>query len=281
MAALSCFGLYPLSAGNCDAVLSPLRDLRSVVRQQTAVSEVDHRPWPVPDRPWVVGQSWLDLLFAHWRVDPDSLRRVLPPQLDPELIDGDAWIGITPFEVRALRLPLTLPLAFASSFPELNVRTYVSVGGKPGVYFLSLDASSRLAVLAARRAYRFPYFHARMAIERRDGTIDYRSERDPSSGPPARLRIIYSPRGRPFNPPAGSLEWRLTERYCAYTLDERERVLRAEIHHRRWDLQGATASLIENTMAAPLGIPLEGEPLLHLARSQDTVIWPHEIAAEA
>jgi uncharacterized protein len=262
-------------------VLSPLRDLIAAARQQAAVSEVEHRPWPMPDRPWVMGQSWLDLLFAHWRVDADRLRRLLPSQLELEMIDGDAWVGLTPFELRALRLPLTLPVPFASSFLELNLRTYVTVGGKPGIYFLSLDAASRLAVLTARRTYRFPYFHARMAIERSDGTVEYRSERDPSSGPPARLHTLYSPRGRPTTPAAGSLEWKLTERYCAYTLDERQRVLRAEIHHRPWELQSATASLIENTMAVPLGIPLEGEPVLHLARSQDAVIWPHEIAAAA
>ena len=35
-----------------------------------------------------------------------------------------------------------------SAFPELNVRTYVTLGGKPGVWFLSLDAANRLAVWA-------------------------------------------------------------------------------------------------------------------------------------
>ena len=256
---------------------SPLRDLGSAARQQTGLSAVDHRPWPLPDRPWLIGQSWLDLLFAHWRVDRESLRRVLPPQLEPDLIDGDAWLGVTSFEVRALRLPLTPPLPFASAFPELNVRSYVTVEGKPGIYFLSLDTTSRLAVMTARRAYRFPYFHARMDLRRRGATIEYRSSRSPSSGPPARLRVVAAPRGEVFNPQPGSLEWLLTERYCAYTLNERKRILRAQIHHRPWELSGATASFVENTMTDPLGFPLEGEPMLHFARRQDAVIWPHEI----
>jgi uncharacterized protein len=259
---------------------APLRDLRSAVRQQTASSATDHRPWPMPDRHWLMGQSWMDLLFAHWRVDAAQLSRVLPLGLKPETIDGSAWIGVTPFEVRALRHWLTLPAPLVSAFLELNVRTYVTVGGKPGIYFLSLDADSRLAVAAARRAYRFPYFQASMSARREARAVDYSSERDPSSGPVARFHAIYEPRGEPFNAVPDSLDWKLIERYCAYTLEEKGRILRAEIHHRPWDLYRVEAEIVENTMTTPLGINLEGEPLLHLAPRQDVAIWPHEIANE-
>jgi uncharacterized protein YqjF (DUF2071 family) len=233
----------------------------------------------MPERRWLMGQSWIDLLFAHWRVDPVRLTRVIPPGLEPEIIDGSAWIGVTPFEVRALRLRLTLPAPLVSAFPELNVRAYVTVGGKPGIYFLSLDAGSRLAVAAARRAYRFPYFHAHMSVRRGAGAVEYSSERDPSSGPPARFRATYEPHGEPFNAVPDSLDWKLIERYCAYTLDDKDRTLRAEIHHRPWELYRAQAEIAENTMTAPFGIELEGEPLLHLAPRQDVAIWPHEIAS--
>jgi uncharacterized protein len=262
------------------SVGAPLRDLTSAVRQQTASSTTDHRPWPMPARRWLMGQTWIDLLFAHWRVDSAQLSRVLPPGLEPDMIDGSAWIGATPFEVRALRFWLTLPAPLVSAFPELNVRTYVTVAGKPGIYFLSLDADSRLAVAAARRAYRFPYFRAQMSVRRRAGAIHYSSERDPSSGPPARFRATYEPRGEPFNAAPESRAWKLIERYCAYTLDDKGRILRAEIHHRPWQLYRAEAQIAENSMTAPLGIDLEGDPLLHLAPRQDVAIWPHEIARE-
>lgn len=130
----------------------------------------------------------------------------------------------------------------------------------------------------ARRAYRFPYFHASMSVRRAAGTVEYSSERDPSSGPPARFDATYQPRGEPFNAVPDSLDWKLIERYCAYTLDEKNRTLRAEIHHRPWELYRAEAEIVENTMTAPLGIDLEGDPLLHMAPSQDVAIWPHEIA---
>lgn len=260
--------------------LAPLEDLTSAVRQGTAPSSAGHRPWPLPKRSWLMGQSWFDLLFAHWRVDEERLRRVVPPGLELEVIDGSAWIGITPFEVRALRLRLTLPAPFVSIFPELNARTYVRVDGKPGIYFLSLDADSRLAVATARRTYRFPYLHSRMAVRRENEAIEYASERVFGSGPAAEFRATYRPLGEPCEPARDSLEWQLTERYCAYTLDDKRRVLRAEIHHRPWELYGADAEIVQNTMTAPFGVELEGEPLLHLARRQDVVIWPHEIATE-
>ena len=115
-----------------------------------------HRPWPMPGRSWVMAQTWTDLLFAHWSVAPATLERAVPTQLPLDTFDGRAWIGITPFAVRNTRLRPTLPVPFVSAFPELNVRTYVTVGGKPGIFFFSLDADSMLAVAAARRAYRLP-----------------------------------------------------------------------------------------------------------------------------
>jgi uncharacterized protein len=260
---------------------APVRDLAAAARQGGATSTTDHRPWPLPERLWVMGQSWFDLLFAHWRVDADLLNDVLPPGLEPETIDGSAWIGVTPFEVRALRLRFTVPAPLVSVFPELNVRTYVTVDGKPGLYFLSLDAASSLAVVAARRTYRFPYFHARMAVWREGGSVNYCSERDSPSGPPASFQATYAPIGDSFGAAPDSLEWKLIERYCAYTLDDKSRILRAEIHHPPWELYEAEAEIFENTMTAPFGIDLEGEPLLHLARRQDVVIWPHQIAGAA
>src|SRR3954453_16381426 len=132
-------------------------------RQSAALREVEHRPWPLPAAPWAMGQTWEHLLFAHWRVDPEELRRLLPEGLELDTHDGEAWLGITPFRLTGLRLRGTLPLPRLSAFHELNVRTYVVADGKPGIWFFSLDADHRLAVLGARRLYRLPYHRARMS----------------------------------------------------------------------------------------------------------------------
>jgi uncharacterized protein YqjF (DUF2071 family) len=205
-------------------------------------------------------------------VPEEQLRSVVPPALPLHLYDdGSAWLGITPFVVKGLRLRGTPPLPWVSEFPELNVRTYVELGGKPGIYFLSLDAARRAAVVAARRTYRLPYFHARMRAERVGARIDYESERIDSSGPPARFRGSYAPAGARTDDPLA--RW-LAERYCAYTTDERGRVLRVEIHHPPWPLQPGEGELDAQGMADQVGIELEGEPLLHFSARQDTLIWP-------
>jgi uncharacterized protein YqjF (DUF2071 family) len=239
--------------------------------QRRTLEEVEHRPWPLPTRPWLMGQTWHHLLFAHWRVEPSAIDGLLPAPLTAQRRDGSAWLGITPFAVAGLRLRGTAPLPWLSWFPELNVRTYVEVDGKPGIYFFSLDAGRRAAVAGARRSYRLPYFHARMSVERAGPEVRYASERIDPSGPPARFRARYGPAGAVTDDPLG--RW-LAERYCLYLVDDGGRVLRGDIHHPPWPLQPAWAEIDRNTMAQPLGIDLLGEPLLHYSARQDTLIWP-------
>jgi uncharacterized protein len=244
----------------------------TVALQQRTLEELGHRPWPLPDGPWLQGQTWCDLLFAHWQVPTDQLRRLVPATLPLHLYeDGSAWLGITPFVVTGLRLRGTPPLPWVSHFPELNVRTYVELDGKPGIYFFSLDAARRAAVIAARRLYRLPYFHARMRADRVGARIDYESERIDSSGAAAALRGSYRQLGGQTDDHLA--RW-LAERYCAYTLDERGRPLRIDIHHPPWPLQPAEGELQAQGMADQLAIELQGEPLLHFSARQDTLIWP-------
>src|SRR4051794_11874927 len=108
------------------------------VAQSRGLAERAHRPWPVPEAPWVMGQTWEDLLFAHWPLPVDVLRPHLPDALPIDTYDGHAWLGITPFEVLGLRVRGTPPIPRLSRFPELNVRTYTTLGGKPGIWFFSL-----------------------------------------------------------------------------------------------------------------------------------------------
>jgi uncharacterized protein len=257
-------------------------DLLAAPFAQGHVTRVrEHRPWPLPRSPWVMGQTWTDLLFAHWSTAPELLDRAVPDELALDTRDGRAWIGVTPFRVRNLRPRLTLPVPLLSTFPEINVRTYVVVGGKPGIYFFSLDADSPFAVAAARRLYRLPYFRAHMSIASEGSTTRFLSRRSAPEAPsPAAFRAGYVPVGHAFEPQRGTLEHWLTERYCLYTLDERRRVQRAEIHHPPWRLHPAEADIETNTMAAEVGLQLDREPLLHYARRQDVVFWRLEAATD-
>jgi uncharacterized protein YqjF (DUF2071 family) len=257
-----------------DAVVSRLPLVPDDARRQRGSLEAtSHRPWPLPSGPWLLGQTGNGLLVAHWRVPPAAVLAVMPPSIPLDTFDGDAWIGVTPFVVTSFRMRGTPPLPLVSNFPEINVRTYAIVDGKPGIYFLSLDADSRVAVSGARRSHRLPYFRARMSVEKAGSLVRYDSRRSSPDGPPADFHGSYGPRGQRFNARPGSLEHWLTERYCLYTTDDEQRVLRGEIHHEPWPLHSAEADIGLNTMAEPFEIELEGEPLLHFALRQDTVLW--------
>jgi uncharacterized protein len=263
------------AAGAGELLLRPAALVSRSQGQGAVLRETAHRPGAVPSEPWLMAQSWGDLLFAHWPVPPERLRPLLPGAIPLDVREGSAWLGVTPFRVSAFRLRGMPHLPGITAFPELNVRTYTTLDGKPGIWFMSLDAASALAVFAARRIYRLPYFKARMECRETGGWIEYGSRRESSDGEPAELAGRYRPTGPEAPPPPGSLAHWLTERYCLYTLDQQGDVLRADIHHPPWPLRPAEASFEHNTMAAPYGLDLDAPPaLLHFARRQDVLIWP-------
>jgi uncharacterized protein len=216
-------------------------------------------------------QSWHDLLFAHWPVAPEGLRPLVPPQLTLDTFDGQCWVGVVPFWMSGVRVRGIPELPGTACFPELNVRTYVTDRGKPGVYFFSLDAGSRLAVHTARALYHLPYFYADMKAKAAGDEIAYRSER---RGVAAQFRGRYGPIAPVHLRAPGSLDHWLTERYCLYTVHKAE-VYRGEIHHAPWPLQDAFAQISTNSMASAAGIVLpDAQPLLHFAKRLNVVIWP-------
>ena len=239
------------------------------------LNEKAHRPWPMPDSPWIMTQTWHDLLFAHWPVDVDDIRAKLPTGFGLDLFDHQAWVGVIPFHMTNVA-PRGVPaLPWVSAFPELNVRTYVTVEGKPGVFFFSLDAANPVAVGVARTLVHLPYFTASMKVEPREGWIHYSSRRTSDRAPGAELVARYRPAGPVAPPVHGTLEYFLTERYCLYTVDGAFRPYRLEIHHPPWPLQRAEAEITVNTMADAAGIRLPSmAPLLHFSKRQDMVAWP-------
>ena len=236
--------------------------------------EQAHRPIPMPRGAWIMRQSWRELLFAHWPVTAQSLRPLIPAALALDTFEGEAWLGIVPFQMREV-CPRGVPaLPWLSESPELNVRTYVTVRGVPGVYFFSLDAANPLFVVAARALFSLPYFHAKMSVTRQDDTIIYNSQRSRSKDPPAAYRARYRPTGPAACSTPGSLPHWLTERYCLYTLNRRGQVYRVDIHHGPWSLQPAELETIHDSMARSHGILLPNTaPLLHYSQQQDMLAW--------
>jgi hypothetical protein len=220
-----------------------------------------------------MAQRWHDLLFAHWPMPATALAGHIPAGLHLDTYEGQAWLGVVPFRMSGIRLHWLPPIPGLSAFPELNVRTYVTDGEKPGVWFFSLDAANRVAVAAARRWFHLPYFYARMQQQGED----YCSVRAHKGAPPAEFRAHYRPTGAPIQARPGSLEHWLTERYALYAASPQGRLWRGNIHHRPWPLQPAEAEISRNTMAQAHGIHLpDTAPLLHFARRLDVIVWALE-----
>jgi uncharacterized protein YqjF (DUF2071 family) len=237
------------------------------------LEDVEHRPWPMPAAPWIMTQTWHDLLFAHWPVDADDLRSRVPASCELDLFEGQAWLGIVSFEMTNVAPRAAPALPWISAFPEINVRTYVRVNGKPGVYFFSLDATNPVAVWVARTFFHLPYYSATIDVGHGSGdAIDYHSRRREGE---AAFHARYSPTGAATHPVEGSLDYFLTERYCLYTVDRERRLYRLDIHHPPWLLRPAVADIRVNTLAQAAGIRVPSSaPLLHFAKRQDVVNWP-------
>jgi uncharacterized protein YqjF (DUF2071 family) len=219
-----------------------------------------------------VAQTLEDQMFAHWRVPADALGPLLPAALELDTFAGRAYLTVSVFRVRGLRLRGLLPVPVVSSFLQLNVRTYVTAGDKRGVWFFSLDVSSLPMAELARRASRLPFHFARMAARSRLGWLEFSCVRQAADRP-----YVFDARYRPTRgartPHPGSLEHFLTERYCFYTADERGVIGRTEIHHPPWSLERTEAEFELNTVA-PAGVDLpDEEPLLHFSKRMDVLAW--------
>ncbi len=232
------------------------------------------RTWPVPARLWNMQMTWHDLLFAHWPVPASQLRELIPTALEIDTYGGEAWLGVVPFGMSQVRHRLLPPLPGTSRFPELNVRTYVVIDEKPGVWFFSLDAANRLAVWMARRTFHLPYLYAQMSLHRQGERVEYTSQRIHRGAPEAQFQGSYQPVGPVYHTHPGDLDDWFTARYCLYAMDSQGRLWRSEIDHQPWPLQQATADLRVNSMVAPLEVTLPNSPpLLHYVQHLDVHAW--------
>ena len=230
-----------------------------------------HRPWPLPDRPWAWRQKWQQLAFIHYRIDAAALASRIPAELTIQEFDGSAWLAIVPFmmaDVMKGNLPCFPPFR---SFPELNVRTYVECNGRPGVWFLSLDADCWPVVLGGRVLYGLPYHKAAMRLTRTGEVVDFESRRMRGG---AGFRGSYRPVGPVFTAGNGTFEHWATERYCLYSR-VRGSTHCVDVHHRPWPLQRAAVNLLESGMFSALNLNVaDDSPRCHFSSGVEVVSYP-------
>jgi uncharacterized protein len=227
----------------------------------------------LPKKPWIMQQTWKDLLFAHYPICPTILRPLIPSCFTLDTFEGSAWVSVVPFEMSGIRFRLMPKLPFTPAFCELNVRTYVTFRNKPGVYFFSLDANSKISVMIANRFYHLPYYYADMAINKNADWTHFTSERTDRRVKSGLFSGKYRPVGDVFEANSNTIEHWLTERYVLYVTNGMN-VYEGNIHHNPWPLQQAQADFEVNTVAQSFGIPIEEPPAyLHYCKELDVVAW--------
>ena len=251
-------------------------------------------------RPWVMSMKWHDLAFLHWPVRPETLAPLLPPGLELDTFQGSAYLGLVPFRMSGVRLRGTPALPRLSAFPEMNIRTYVRCGVWSGVWFFSLDATQRLAVEVARRAFFLPYFRATMSCHWDQGWCYYANRRVSALGvEEPHFKARYRPIGEPATALPGTLAHWLTERYCLFSYSPRGQLYRGDVMHDPWQLQQCEVEIDSMDMVSWLNdggppsrgaaggvrdggspsrgagskIELSGPPLAHFSQLQEVQAW--------
>ncbi len=247
--------------------MSGLGFLDDAARQARAVADVSRRPWALPEGPWAQAQTREDLVLVHWPVASAELARAVPPELELQRFGGEAWLGVVAFRVANLRLRGLPPLPGLSSSLEVEIRTYVTDGAQPGLWLLSLDATNRALVEAAKRVQRLPAYAAQIEFELGTDSCRLAAQRDG-----LRFAARFECAETPVGFERGTLDHFVCERYCVYTSDG-GRLYRADCHHSPWRLREARVS-VERTELIPVAI--SGPPLARCASSQDVLLWQSE-----
>lgn len=220
---------------------------------------------------WVWRQVWRDVLFLHWRINPDCLRPVVPAELTIDTRDGHAWVSIVLFRLQVA--PIWLPyLPGLSSLVEANLRTYVSLGDRPGIYFFSIHADNRAALNLARLMTPLPYQWASIRYLA-DGERCACELRDARSAP-CKLSFQASILPSLSSSHGDTQKSWLLERYRAYAKPRRPALKAATsgrgvghndlqqgtVAHERWRVQAVQTTLQTNTLGQPFGLNLDRPP---------------------
>jgi len=111
---------------------------------------------PVTRRPFLTAR-WSDIVLLTFEAPEDLVRRALPSG-----VELDRWNGRTHVSLVALRMLDVRIMGWRipgfTSHPQVNFRTYVRVGGEPGVWFIRQLVPSRLIAAVGRLRYDEPFW---------------------------------------------------------------------------------------------------------------------------
>jgi len=223
-------------------------------------------------KPWIMTQEWHDVLFLHWPVTPELVREHIPAELELDLYNDMAWIGLVFFRVKGNRPRFIPPVPGMSSYLELNIRTYVTYKGRAGVHFFNLDANHPLIVKMTTLRDFLPYRFAEISLKRRKNTFILHSRHTHAEEFPETFVTSFEPIPEPIY--RGYFERWLTERYHMWTKPENQ-LFRIDITHSPWELNKVKGTVYENTMASFIKNNFkERRPIAHYSKIKKARFFP-------
>lgn len=231
----------------------------------TILAATDHRPFPYPAGKWAFYQEWQEVLFLHWKIPYELLRRIVPAALTLDSYQGNYYISLVPFTMRKVRpryLPAFPPI---SDFHEVNLRTYILQDGHKGVYFLNIEAEKWISTLLSKMISGMPY--EKSSIRRTNTT--YQAAHRPKA---YSLQLDYTVSNERFL--KTELDTWLTERYCLF-LTEKQKIVRFDVHHLEWEIKALKLNTCQlHYRVGNLLLANTPPDLLHYSPGVQVVAWP-------
>ena len=245
-------------------------------KNKKEVYTMDHRATPHNDHKensWLMTQDWENVLFLHWPVSAEELRKHVPDELELDLFDDMAWISLVLFTVGESRPRLMPPIPPACNFPELNVRTYVKHGKKPGIYFFSLDAGRDFVVALTTIGDFLPYRKANVNYIEENGRFAFSSHSLEDDAPQESFTIGFKPNlDKMIEKQA--IDRFLTDRF-SFWRKPKNSWYRMDITHPEWDLYPVEFQIEHNTMTPFIDFPKDEQyPLAHYTPFMKTKYFP-------
>ena len=199
------------------------------------LNTTQHRPFNLPPESWKYYQEWNNVIFLHWQVELDELKKYVPKELTIDLFNGSPWVSVVAFTMEKVRLKYLPSFPPISNFDEINIRTYVTSGNKSGVYFLSIEGGTNISCKIAKGISSLPY---RFSTMKRTDTLYQSNNLEYNE----KLEIEYNI-GEKIKSKLPLDKW-LTERYALFQ-DTKACMNEFEIHHEEWPLHEIELSKLE------------------------------------